>query len=217
MRYVGAGFAATLAAAAMAGTAWQALADNTDEGTVNVGGTIVQSLTATASIPNITMPDLVRPNASEANTTVNLLCGTSDAMNTVQWGGGSADGNGNPFADGVGTATSAGNGTPANSSNDGVAGALSTGTCAEVDVSGEPNFHFQVEVSAVAAPTTGTGVTVAAVTCYDGSTGSPVINTLPPVLDASGDLTIRCGALVSADSTATNYSGADATVTVTYD
>lgn len=182
-----------------------ATADNTDNKSVSVAGTIVAPLEI--AVTPMTMPHIVRPATGEPSAKVTLQCGASgDATNTVSY----TQGNGNPFANGVAAASS----PSASSANKALPGANSTGTCAVLTITGESGYNFLPMISVVTSSTP--GVTVSAASCRDelgndASTGSP--------LQLTGtDLTVRCGATttVTSASTATTYS-ASFTYSVTYD
>jgi hypothetical protein len=188
-----------------------AYADNTDTGTVTVNGTIIAPLTITGSTA-LTMPDLVKPTATNSNgsanpsggtTAVTVACGASDAANTVTYTAG-----GNPYANGTASATAV-SGASAN-----LALGNKTGTCATVAVSGQANYNFQAVTGTVTQPTTA-GVTISAATCANA--GVAIAVGAPVTLSAAGIATIQCGAKVTAATNAVSYADGKFDVTVTYD
>lgn len=183
-----------------------ALADNTDEATVTVTGTIIQALEITETTANIAMPDLVGPDTG-LTSSVTLECGASDATNNVTYSG-----NGNPFADGTPSAAS-----PSSASSNITLG-NETGTCAVLNISGEPNFHYQVAMG-VASGAIPTGLSVTGFTCWSTVGAVVLTNGVAQALNGSGEDVLRCGATVTADETVSvgAYSGPHFALTVTYD
>lgn len=196
----------SLGLAGLALLATPALADNTDQQTVTVSGTIVASLDASVT-NNLTMPHLVKPNTSEGATGVTVQCSSADANNVVSYTGG-----GNPYAAGNNTHTS-----PQSGSNNGtIGGANKTGTCATVLVSGDSNYYFGVVTAVTGSPP---NMTLSAPTCYDGAIVSPTAVGGTGVQLSGGSKTLKCGATITANSSsAASYTGTGTfTVTVTYD
>jgi hypothetical protein len=191
-----------------------ALADNTDTGTVAVGGTIVAPLTASATA--LVMPNLVRPVASAAipggNTSVTLGCdATADSANVVTY-----TGRGNPFANGV---ASAANPSASSTNKAAVASNLSTGQCSVVSIGGQANYFYKVVIGSPTLTGAPAGVTLAtgSTPCTD-AVGTPVSSGDVVQIQASGSTTLRCGAKVTLSSatTVTSYSGSFP-ITITYD
>ena len=191
------------------------LADNTDQATVTVSGAIVAPLTIT-STGTLKMPHLVAPNASDpvATTTVTVTCGDGDANNTIAY-----TNNGNPFAKGSAGAGSYDTGS-ANYGIGSAGGIKATGECAALTVNGQTDYFFAT-VAAVGTTTVNNGVTLSDPACHwkngaamqlAGGAGAAT-NTK---IGATGTV-LRCGAKVSAAIGATDYSGQQFTVTVTYD
>ena len=198
-----------LVAAGLALAFTPALADNTDQETVTVSGTIVASLDATVN-NSLTMPHLVKPSATGSEVTgVSVACGDANADNVVGY-----TGNGNPFAAGNSAAASgptAGNNL---TNHGGLLSVNATGDCATVTVTGEANYHFGVATAVVTSPA---NMTLSNPLCYVG--GAAVGAT--GVANATGTKVLKCGATITANNaSAASYSGAGAgsfTVTVTYD
>lgn len=186
------------------------LADNTDTQTSTVSGTIVQALTL-AVTNNITMPHVVRPVGAEATAQVKLICGAvSDAGNTVIYVP-----NSNPFAHGTPNASA----VSALSANVGAPGANSTGTCANLTVTGDSNYYFVASIGSITQPTA-TGVTISGVECtFPDSTTFQQGGITSQARLSGGSATIRCGGTVRATTatTATSYNDGAFAVTVTYD
>ena len=196
-----------LVAAGLALSITPALADNTDQKTVTVSGTIVASLDATVD-NNLTMPHLVKPASGEGTTGVTVACGSTNGTNTVTYTGG-----GNPFAAG----NSANTTVQASSSNEGaLATTASTGICATVTVSGDTNYFFGVATAVVTSPT---DMTLSSPVCYDGAVVIPTAVGATGVQLSGGTKVLKCGATISANNdSAASYSGTGSfTVTVTYD
>lgn len=128
-----------------------AYADNTATGTVTATGKVITSLSIAAA--TLTMPDLVVPAAGEGDSSVTLGCTDAGA------GSVSYTGNGNPFAHNVAGAA----GVNAASANKGATDANFTGTCADLVVGGETDYHFLVTTEGT--PTAGAGLTYSPLAC----------------------------------------------------
>ena len=146
-----------LAAAALATT--QGWADNTDQSTVTVNGTIVAPLTLSVA-QNLVMPHIVRPSSGEPAGEVVLTCGSDDTNNTVTYTNRS-----NPFAHGVSTDS---NQNPQSGSAN-IALGNSTGTCARVTLVGQGSYFYIPTVSVLTQPSA-TGVTLSTLACREGGT-----------------------------------------------
>jgi hypothetical protein len=168
---------------------------------VTVAGTVVNSLTLTATSATVTMPNVVKPTtgpSSPSGGTANLAVTCSGSGSpTLTYGAGA-----NPFAGGIASATMV-SGT---SKNTGVGGANSTGACAHLSVAGEAGYFFSTAVGVASSATT--GVTFVG-NCS--SAGNSTVLT-------GGTAEIYCGATVSISSSAVvgTYTGSYP-VTVTYD
>ena len=185
-----------------------ALADNTDTATVNVGGTVVRSLTLT-KVKDVTMADIVAPDAGET-TSLGMTCSNIGAPTLTYDNRG-----GNPFANGVSNATGPNTGSSANFNGPGT-----TGTCAELTVSGEPNFNFVATYTGPTGTVTPAGVSVTSVNCTANANFAGTIFSGQSLgLGAAGTNTLYCGAnvVVQPGTAAGPYSGASFNVTVTYD
>ena len=112
---------------AMALAVSTAYADNTATTTVTSSGKVIAALGISQGTP-MKLPDLVAPDGAEGDTTVELTCDNAGAE-TIAY-----TANGSPFTHG---GTGATDGVVAGSLNTAVAGADSTGTCAELTVTGE--------------------------------------------------------------------------------
>ena len=185
-----------------------ALADNTDTENVTVGGSVITPLELGVT-NNLIMPDVVLPNsatdAADTTTSVQLACSLAGAE-TVTYAGG-----GNPYARG-GT----GNNDVAAGANIGDTLGNSTGTCAELSVTGQSDYNFQVDLTANAidAPNAAV-VSLGSLACTDDD-GNAITNGTSVALTGT-DATLFCGATVTVSAvTATNYTGSF-DVTVTYD
>jgi hypothetical protein len=199
------GLAGTIAVSVPYGAAW---ADNTDQETVTVNGQIVAALELTVA-NNLVMPHIVKPTSPEPQGQVTLTCDPlADTSNGVSYTNRS-----NPFADG--NSTLAAQGPQSGSSNIGVAGANSTGTCATINVSGQPNYFAVVTIG---APTgNGGGINFSAISCNDALNNT--VGNGSEIELVSGSLAVRCGGTVSVSSAASTgiYSGRSFQFAVTYD
>ncbi len=196
-----------LAASVLALSTSAAMADNTDQATISVGGTIIASLTAT-NAGDITMPDLVSPDAAGTATSVEITCqNNSTTPSLVTYGGNG----GNPFADGFTGETA----VAAGSQNSGVGNDI--GTCGVLNITGESGFFYQASAAVTTAATTVANVQVASASCADEG-GATIGGGTIQANGGDGD-TLFCGATVEATDAATAgaYTDGVITVTVIYD
>lgn len=183
-----------------------ALADNTDNKNVTVGGTIVAPLEITVA-QNMIMPHIARPSTGEPASRVTMTCGaTGDASNIVAY-----TNRGNPFANGVSTAAN----PSLASANRGLGVANATGTCAVLNVAGEANYYFLVTLGAVSNPGA-PNVNVGNPSCKD-EFDNVLGNSSQGQLTAAGTLSVKCGASALVNSLAGTSYTASFDFTVTYD
>lgn len=178
-----------------------AFADNTDTQTVTVSGNVIKELTVEA--PDIIMPDVVKPGAGEAVTTVDLDCTANSEEGMVV----SYTGKGNPFAAGNAGGTAVSQSSKNLSAGDAGMGD-ETGDCGIANVSGQPFFAYKIDTTTLGTTPTNNGVTLKSVTCTSENNA----------LDDTGSETLYCGAKVEvASSAGEDYEIASAQLTVTYD
>lgn len=176
-------------------------ADNNGTVAVPLFGKLISSLNVSLSNAGITLPDVTSPQASDATATVTLNC-NADGTSSVAY-----TGNSNPYAHGTANA-SAVNADSANKTNN---LGNSTGTCAELTVSGQSGYHYKA--SMLTAPAYSSPFQQSLITCNVDADGSGVIGT-------DG---LYCGARVTITSAANggtfNYStsGGHGVVAVVYD
>lgn len=176
-------------------------ADNTASVPVPVKGRIIEALEVSLVNTGITLPDLVAPATGEANATVELTC-NSDGTSSITYGGKS-----NPYANGTASAT-----TPSASSKN-LTNSLgtSTGTCAQLTVTGRSGYYYIASTT----PPSGLPAPVSAiVSCNTDQSGGGKIGT--GGLYCGAKVTVTASAAGSASNYSTSGAG-NAVVTVTYD
>jgi hypothetical protein len=176
------------------------IADNNDSATATVSGEVIRSLQLIKQ-DDLTLPDLVLPDSGET-TSVNLACSGSPVVSYGSNGG-------NPFVNGDVDETAIDN----HSKNKLVG--EHEGTCAIIDVGGEPSYHYSV--SPITTSQLATGITLTSINCHS-------TNSTPFVLAAGfggmGTDRIRCGGAIeiTENASVSSYSSTDAlSITVVYD